>query len=48
MDARNSVAALGMGIGVALLFAMMNGLSTYAFGGSTITEKTVERFGGSA
>lgn len=46
MDYRNSMGAVGVGIGFALLFAIMNGLSTYVFKGATISEATVDRIGG--
>jgi len=47
MDGRNTVASLGVGIGIALLFSVMNGLSTYLFKGETIMEKSVGLVGGS-
>lgn len=46
MDYRNSMGAVGVGIGFSLLFAIMNGLSTYVFKGKTIEEATTERIGG--
>jgi len=46
MDYRNTMGSLGVGIGFALMFALMNGLSTFVFKGSTISEVSVERFGG--
>jgi hypothetical protein len=46
MDYRNSMGAIGVGIGFALMFSIMNGLSTYVFKGRTISEATVDRIGG--
>ena len=47
MDYRNTTGAIGVGIGFALMFALMNGLSTYLFNGETISEVALNRFGGS-
>lgn len=47
MDYRNTTGAIGVGIGFALMFALMNGLSTYLFNGDTISEVALNRFGGS-
>ncbi len=46
MDYRSSMNAIGVGIGFSLMLAVMNGLSTYVFGGDTISERAVGRFGG--
>lgn len=48
MDYRGTMASVGVGIGFALLFSLMNGLSTYVFKGKTITEATQDRLGGNA
>jgi hypothetical protein len=46
MDYRNTMGAVGVGIGFSLMLAVMNGLSTYIFAGDTISERAVGRFGG--
>ena len=46
MDYRNTLMSVGSGIGIALLFSLMNGLSTYLFKGDTISEAATSKFGG--
>ena len=47
MDYRNSTGAIGVGIGFALMLAIMNGLSTYIMkDGQTISQAALDRFGG--
>ena len=48
MDYRNTLGAIGGGIGFSVMLAVMNGLSTYVFAGDTISERAVGRFGGNA
>lgn len=46
MDYRNTMGAVGVGIGFSLMLAVMNGLSTYLFKGETVSEVAVAKFGG--
>jgi len=46
MNYGGSMRAIGAGIAFALLFSLMNGLSTHVFNGDTISERAVARFGG--
>ena len=47
MDYRNSMGSLGFGIAVALMFSVINGISTYVLkDGQTIAELTASKVGG--
>jgi len=41
-----AVAAVAGGVGFALTYAVMNGLSKYLFNGDTISDRAVAKFGG--
>jgi len=41
-----TVAAVGAGLGFALTYAIMNGLSRYLFNGDTISDRAIAKFGG--
>ena len=46
MNYGGSLRAIGAGVGFALLYSLMNGLSTHVFNGDTISDRAVARFGG--
>jgi len=46
MDYRNSMGSVGFGIAAALMFSVINGLSTYFLKGDTISEWSVSKVGG--
>ena len=41
-----AVGAVGLGVGFALTISVMNGLSRYLFGGDSISERALNKFGG--
>jgi hypothetical protein len=43
---QGAIGAVGLGVGFALTVAVMNGLSRYLFGGDSISERALNKFGG--
>lgn len=41
-----AMSAVGLGVGFALTYAVMNGLSRYLFKGDSISEVSLTKFGG--
>jgi hypothetical protein len=41
-----AMGAVGLGVGFALTISVMNGLSRYLFGGDSVEDRAIAKFGG--